>query len=211
MGRQLPGRVDAPRPTVGHGRFVSQYDVGAGGLLRPKSPELVETDHDPITVVVSPGGRSVYVANNEAATYEFFLEEPNVAMAPAGDTIAIVGEGTFSTHSKSVSGGGTFTHTVGTDEFTGTWTAEKLIAFQPYGCGVIFGAPIPPELCGGRVLMEVSFVPDANPSLSLPGTITIECLIGYPPASAQEGVRVNVPGISNFNQSVSGMNVYEKE
>jgi len=46
---------------------------------------------------------------------------------------------------------------------------------------------------------------------SLPGRVTVYCLIGYPPASAEEGVRVVVPGIANFNKQVSGMNVYIKQ
>jgi hypothetical protein len=44
----------------------------------------------------------------------------------------------------------------------------------------------------------------------LPGQLTIFCLIGKPPASAAEGVRLNVLGVINFNKVVSGENVYTK-
>ena len=42
---------------------ISQYDVGAGGALSPKSPATVATGDNPRGVAVSPDGRSVYVAN----------------------------------------------------------------------------------------------------------------------------------------------------
>lgn len=149
--------------------------------------------------------------NNESATYEFHLEVPNVAMAPNGDTVAVTGMGTFGVHPKSVSGGGTFTHTLASGgTLTGTWTATKLRSFQPYGCGVVFGTPLPENFCGGRVLMRVTLVPDAAPSLSFQGRLWIYCLIGNPPASASEGIRLSVPGLINFNKVVGGENVYIK-
>jgi DNA-binding beta-propeller fold protein YncE len=45
------------------GGTVSQYDVGAGGRLSPKSPPTVFADQDPFAVAVSPDGGSVYVTN----------------------------------------------------------------------------------------------------------------------------------------------------
>ena len=42
---------------------VSQYDVGAGGALAPKSPATVAAGDVPFGVAVSPDGGSVYVAN----------------------------------------------------------------------------------------------------------------------------------------------------
>jgi hypothetical protein len=49
-----------------------------------------------------------------------------------------------------------------------------------------------------------------QPGTLLPGNLWIYCLIGHPPASAEEGVRLSVPGIINFNEVVSGENVYIK-
>jgi DNA-binding beta-propeller fold protein YncE len=42
---------------------VSQYDVGPGGKLSPKSPATVAAGIHPVAVAVSPDGRSVYVIN----------------------------------------------------------------------------------------------------------------------------------------------------
>jgi hypothetical protein len=52
---------------------------------------------------------------------------------------------------------------------------------------------------------------DASPSSSFDGQLTIYCLIGAPPASAEEGIRLVVPGIINFNDVVTGENVYIKQ
>lgn len=161
---------------------------------------------------VTSGSAFATAPNNESATYEWHLEVPNVAMAPNGDTIAVTGTGTFGVHPKSATGGGSFTHTpAGGGTLTGTYKVTGLVDFQPYGCGVVFGDPIPPELCGGRLVFNVTLVPDANPSLSLEGLLTIYCLIGAPPASAEEGIRLVVPGVLNFNDVVTGENVYIKQ
>ena len=154
-------------------------------------------------------GAGATAPNNEAGSYEFHFEAPNVAMAPNSDTFAATGTGTFSVHPKSASGGGNWTHTfAGGGSASGTWTANGLVAFQPYGCGVVFGTPLPPDFCGGRVVLDVTL---STPLGSLPGQLTIYCLIGAPPASASEGIRLVVPGVINFNKVVGGENVYIKE
>ena len=48
----------------GGANSVSQYDVGAGGVLSPKSPATVAAGDVPGGVAVSPDGASVYVANH---------------------------------------------------------------------------------------------------------------------------------------------------
>jgi hypothetical protein len=40
--------------TNGNSDSVSQYDIGAGGALSPKSPAAVATGHFPFAVAVSP-------------------------------------------------------------------------------------------------------------------------------------------------------------
>lgn len=159
-----------------------------------------------VLALVLPAGANATAPNNQAAAYEFFLEQPNIAMASNGDTVALTGEGDFAVHPKSASGGGDFTHTLaGGGSVTGTWSVDGLVDFQPYGCGVVFGTPLPSDFCGGRLSLDVTF---HTPAGSLPGRITVYCVIGSPPPSAEEGVRVVVPGIANFNKQVSGMNVY---
>ena len=49
--------------TNGFDDNISQYDVGGGGVLTPKTPATEPTGAFPVGVVVSPDGTSVYVAN----------------------------------------------------------------------------------------------------------------------------------------------------
>lgn len=138
------------------------------------------------------------------------LEVPNTAAAPNGDTVAITGEGEFSVFPNSVEAAGTFVHSNsgGTVLATGTWEATALLNYQSYGCGVVFGTPLPPDLCGGRVTMAVLLTPQGT-SLELPAMLSVFCVIGnHVPVSAEEGVRLNVPGIINFNDVTGGDNVY---
>jgi hypothetical protein len=156
--------------------------------------------------------------NNASGTWVLHVDVPNVAMASNGDTIAITGTGTFSVHPKSVTVSGTFTHTVaGGGTVTGTWTATDLLSFEFYGCGVVesIGATLPPNFCGGALKMRVVLMP-AGTTLSLPGIITVFCVIGpqappphdNPTEPGEEGVTAVVPGVANFNKIVSGMNRY---
>ncbi len=51
--------------TDGPTNGVSQYGIGAGGLLAAKSPATVASGLQPIAVAVSPDGKSVYVTNSD--------------------------------------------------------------------------------------------------------------------------------------------------
>jgi hypothetical protein len=163
-------------------------------------------------------GRATADPNNASGTWELHLEVPNVAMASNGDTLALTGMGVFSTHPKTVTASGTFTHNVaGGGTLTGTWTATDLLSFEFYGCGVVpsIGATLPPNACGGALKLRVVFTP-AGTSLTIPGIITVFCVIGpqappphdNPTEPGEEGATAVVPGIANFNKIVSGMNVY---
>ena len=155
------------------------------------------------------------VADSATHSYVLLMEEANYGVAPNGDTIAIEGEAELTVNPNSVEGGGAFTHrnAAGTVLATGTWEATGLIDYQPYGCGVVFGQPLPPPpiLCGGRVAMRVMLT---TPFGELPGTLTIICVIGPNPPNSiisngdrSEGATLNVPGVVNFNHSAGGDNV----
>ena len=150
------------------------------------------------------------LAAGETQTFMLVLEEPNTAMAPNGDTVAITAEGEFSVFPKSVDAEGTFVHSSsgGTVLATGTWEATALLSYQSFGCGVLFGDPIEPQFCGGRVLIAVLLTPDGT-MLQIPAMLSVFCVIGdHVPASTEEGVRLSVPGIANFNDVTGGDNVY---
>jgi hypothetical protein len=163
-----------------------------------------------LAVAISwPVASNASLPNNSSDTYGFFMDVPNTSQDAAGDTIAVTGRGTFGVHPKSASGTGhyTFTGADGTT-FSGTWTVNGLIDFQPYGCGVVFGTPLPPDFCGGRVDLDVTATTPSG--LLQPAQLTIYCVIGDPPPSVEEGVRIVVPSVGNFNRQISGMNHYQK-
>lgn len=150
------------------------------------------------------------LAAGQTETFLLELEVPNTAVAPNGDTVAITGEGEFSVFPNSIEAEGAFVHTdsAGAILASGTWAATSLMSYQSYGCGVVFGTPIPPELCGGKLMMAVSLTPSGT-TLQIPAMLTVFCVIGdHVPGSAEEGVRLNVPGIINFTHATGGDNVY---
>jgi hypothetical protein len=157
---------------------------------------------------------TVAVADSATHTYLLEMGEPNLGVAANGEQIAITGGGEFSVNPNAVDAAGGFTHTDSSGNVlaTGTWTATGLINYQSYGCGEVFGTPIPPELCGGAVKMNITLTPTGT-SLQLPGIMTVFCVIGTrAPHSVlgplTEGVTLNVPGIQNFNHSNGGDNDY---
>jgi hypothetical protein len=153
------------------------------------------------------------VADSAPHSYVLVMEQPNFGVAPSGDQIAISGEVDFSVNPNSAEGRGSFTHmnAAGTVLATGTWEATGLIVYQSYGCGVLFGDPIPPDFCGGRVAMNVMLT---TPMGQLPGILTVICVIGpNPPHSIisngdrSEGATLSVPGLINFNHTGGGENI----
>ena len=153
------------------------------------------------------------VADSTTHSYVLVMEEANFGVAPNGDQVAIEGDANFSVNPNTVEGSGSFTHTnaAGTVLATGTWEATGLIDYQSYGCGVVFGTPIPPNFCGGRVEMRVTLT---TPLGQLPGILTVICVIGPNPpnsiissAGRSEGATLSVPGVINFNHTAGGDNV----
>ena len=153
------------------------------------------------------------VADSAPHSYALVMEGPNFGVAPNGDTIAISGEADFSVNPNKAEGSGSFTHrnAAGTVLATGTWEATGLLDYQSYGCGVVFGTPIPPNFCGGRVAMRVTLT---TPAGQLPGILTVICVIGPNPPNSivsngdrSEGATLNVPGVINFNHTAGGDNV----
>jgi hypothetical protein len=153
------------------------------------------------------------VADSATHSYVLVMEEANFGVAPNGDRVAIEGEAEFSVNPKAVEGSGTFTHrnAAGAVLATGTWEATGLLDYQSYGCGVVFGNPIPPNLCGGRVAMRVVLT---TPLGQLPGILTVICVIGPNPPNSiisngdrSEGATLNIPGHINFNHTAGGDNL----
>jgi hypothetical protein len=160
-------------------------------------------------LIAWPAASGATVPNNESNSYDFFMEVPNSAQDAAGDTLSVTGDGMFSVHAKSASGGGSYTFT-GTDgtTFSGTWTVNGLVSFVPYGCGVVFGNPLPPNFCGGMLKLDVTAT---TPFGLQSAQLTVFCVIGNPPPSVEEGINAVIPSVGSFNRQTGGMNVYIKQ
>lgn len=146
----------------------------------------------------------------DALLQDFGFPVGEQAIAPNGDVVTIEGTGSFSADGKLATGGGTFSHHVAATgaTITGTFTADRVISFQFYGCGT---EGFPPDFCGGLLKLAITATPDAAPGVHLAGALSINCEIGPDvPASVVEGVRVNVYEVINFNKPIaeSGANLY---
>src|SRR6266545_2139669 len=149
------------------------------------------------SVGLLPTAAVANVPNNEAATYRLVTPIPNIGEAPNGDhaAIQVTQPFFFSVHPKSVSGGGTFTHTFTGGSFSTTWTATELLSFQPFGCGIAGdGTPRPPNFCGGRVEMAISIATRAaTGSASEAGMTSLRRTFKH--SIRERDVRRNRPGV----------------
>jgi hypothetical protein len=149
----------------------------------------------------------------DALLQSFGFPVAEQAVAPNGDVVTVEGTGSFSADGKWATGGGTFSHHIAATgaTVTGTFTADRVISFQFYGCGEDAGEPLPPNFCGGLLKLAITATPDGAPGVHLAAALTINCEIGTDvPASVVEGVRLNVYDVINFNKPVpeSGANLY---
>ena len=57
----------------GTGNTISQYVIGANGVLTPNTPATVPTGPTPVYVTADPAGKYVYVANNQDGTISQYM------------------------------------------------------------------------------------------------------------------------------------------
>jgi hypothetical protein len=163
---------------------------------------------------------SVTTASAAPSKYDFHagdgfggIASPEVAAASNGDTVTISATGSFHVAPHKASGSGTFVHrsSAGTVLASGTFTVLRLTSFQSYGCGVAEGEPLPPNFCGGRVVLPVHVVghPASGGSEEFDAVLTITCEVGdQVPAGTEESAALDIPGVINFDQPVSGENLF---
>ena len=131
---------------------------------------------------------------------------PPAAMASNGHTIEMSGEGKLSIlrengHPRSVTGGGSFIHKDATGRVVsvGTWTAKKLLRFDPFGPGV----GTPPTWEAGSAKLRVRLETDSG-AMEADAVLEVGChLPGNSGAPGTiEGVRLNVRGALEDRKSV---------
>lgn len=136
---------------------------------------------------------------------------PDIARAANGDTVEVVGTGTFGHRPDDVTGGGTFVHRNADGEIiaTGTWRALYRVSYRSYGSGATQG--LPDNFDGGRARLLIEAVLDDNPSQKFFGYVIIDCTLGDSiPSGAVEGVRIIMPGLIHFDESIGGATLFVK-
>lgn len=123
---------------------------------------------------------------------------PDVATAPNGSTVSLVGSGTFKAGpDHTASGSGTFTikDATGATVASGTFTINGVLGFVDYGSGVAQGFP---GSFGGQAKFHATFASVGD------GVLTVTCLLGNPPAGKDEGITLVLGNGMNFTKSTSG-------
>src|SRR5204863_3288022 len=83
---------------------VSQYDVGAGGALTPKSPATVPAGTIPNKLAVSPDGHDVYVVNSADDDVAQYDVGAGGALSPKSPATVPVGDNSFGIAVRSTLG-----------------------------------------------------------------------------------------------------------
>ena len=138
---------------------------------------------------------------------EGIIEGPDKTVAPNGDSMIIEGQGTLSIHPKSVTGGGEFEHinASGTILGSGTWQALELLAFVSWGTSPI----LPANFEAGKALIRIHITPEGGGD-GYDAILQIYCVLpgsNFPPGF-EEGVRLVVPQVANFNDPVHGQTLF---
>src|ERR1700751_5812386 len=149
-----------------------------------------------VCLLFGAGTQRSAFASSQTQTYQLHMDVPQISQAANGEMVSITGSGVYSVNPKTVSATGTFSSLISGN---GTWVATQLLDFQPYGCGILFGTPLPPNLCGGKVIIR-AVLTDSTSGQQFDGVLWVQCLIGKPPPSAAEGARLDIVGVNNFNK-----------
>jgi hypothetical protein len=126
------------------------------------------------------------------------VEGPDTAVAPNGSTVQLTGSGDFNAGpGKSASGGGGYVikDASGSTVASGSWTVTGVGGFVSYGEGIPQGAP---GVFGGQLKLKVSLAGAGD------GLLTVTCLLGAPPAGADEGITLILGHGWNFTHSTGG-------
>ena len=136
---------------------------------------------------------------------------PDAAKTSSGETMEITGEGTLRLNDKkrgrkkgrkSATGGGSYRHLDkdGAVIDIGTWTVKRLIRFEDSGPDLTSGC-CPERWRAGDALFKVELVSD-DTGMKTDGVLRLGCqLPENKPAGSIEGIRIDIPGVGNFDMA----------
>jgi DNA-binding beta-propeller fold protein YncE len=178
------------------GNTVSQYDVGVGGALTPKTPDAAVAGSAPRGVAVSPDGTSVYVTNsadNTLSQYDVGAggaltpKAPatvatgslpvGVALSPDGKSVYVTNEGSNSNtvSQYDVGAGGTLTPKTPATVAAGTFPDGIAVTPLPRVHPTATGVSCSPSVFapGGATVCRVTVTDTAGAGQSTPtGTVS---------------------------------------
>jgi YVTN family beta-propeller protein len=183
---------------------VSQFDVGAGGLLAAKSPATVPAGTNPAGVAVSPDGRGVYVTNGGSDNVSQYDVGTGGVLVPKTPTAVTAGDsplgialspnqGPIAAFSASVAAAGSATG------FDGSASSDSDGSVARYdwdfgdGTGALDGGPTPTHAyaAAGDYTVTLTVTDDGGCSMSFVFTgQTAHCTGG---AAARTSNTITVP------------------
>lgn len=166
-------------------------------------------------------------AGAKTATIEFGFA-PSTARAANGDTLEILGVGSFTLQPKTVSGDAPnitaaygevprlFTHYDADGDVLaqGNWQPTAVLSYQSYGPATPeqqekFGG-LPPGTEGGQARLKIALYVDGEQVDT--GVLTVDCLLGIPPKNAEEAVLLVLQGAGiSFNQPIHGDSIFIRQ
>jgi hypothetical protein len=140
----------------------------------------------------------------------FLGDGPDFALSTAtGDRLQLSGTGTFNAGARRVDGGGTFVHrhADGSLFADGSWIAVGIVSWKAYGNAVPQG--LPPNFFGGVLVILIEVHPNLPGDPVLQAMLRVDCVLGHPPAGAEEGIQVSVPAFPiTFDQEDGGATLF---
>jgi hypothetical protein len=130
-----------------------------------------------------------------------------VAQASNGDTISIVGTGSFTEKSVIATGAGTFVQRAkGSNAVRrGTWIATSLVQFRSFGPNE--GGPA--ELQGGRAMIRIHMMPFGD-TTGFDAVLVVTSRIGRESGVPAAGVQVRVINGTRYNTPLRGTSAFVK-
>jgi DNA-binding beta-propeller fold protein YncE len=132
---------------------VSQYSVGTGGVLSPKTPATVPTHFNSSGVAVNPEGNSVYVTNSNASTVSQYDVGAGGQLAPKSPATVAAGTDPFEV---AVTPDGKSVYV------TNTGAVPAAVSQYDVGAGGTLAPKTPAAVATGRSPVGVAVSPDGN-------------------------------------------------